>query len=82
MIPAWLLTGCFPCSVRPDLFFPPGYGPEYEPQIRFAKALCADCPCRHQCRDFAIARPELQGIWSGLTPLERRRARVQRNQRR
>lgn len=59
-------------SVDPELFFP-GRGES----TREAKAACAGCPVRVECLDYAIANGERHGIWGGLSPRERRRARRQ-----
>lgn len=42
---------------------------------RTAKAICAICPVRQQCLDWALATQEPAGIWGGLTPEERGIAR-------
>jgi len=56
------------------LFYPP-VGPETRPEReareRRAKAICADCPVRVPCRDFALEIREPHGIWGGLTETER-----------
>lgn len=57
------------------LFFPPG---EFEPKEervareRKAKAICATCPVRIECLEYAIRIRETHGIWGGLTETERR----------
>ncbi|MBU7598925.1 WhiB family transcriptional regulator [Streptomyces sp. P38-E01] len=38
-----------------------------------AKGLCALCPVREECLDFALEHGILHGIWGGLTDRERRR---------
>lgn len=40
--------------------------------VREAKAICAICPVRQRCLDFAIRNEEV-GIWGGMTTTERRR---------
>jgi len=40
--------------------------------IRKAKRICANCPVRDECLEWAIERDE-RGIWGGLTEPERRR---------
>lgn len=35
------------------------------------KAICAACPSRTACLDFAIANDQREGIWGGLTERER-----------
>ena len=36
-----------------------------------AKALCATCPVRVECLEYADDNDEREGIWGGLTPTER-----------
>jgi hypothetical protein len=40
--------------------------------IAKAKAICAECPVRPACLDYAIQIRELHGIWGGLNELERK----------
>lgn len=40
--------------------------------ITAARQLCADCPVRDTCLDYAIADNLPFGIYGGLTPKERR----------
>jgi len=46
-----------------------------------AKQVCADCPVKDDCLDFAIVHPEKNGIWGGANEDERSRMR-RRKQRR
>ncbi len=59
----------------PSLFFPPNE-PESreqrEERERRAKAVCAECPVRIECLEYAIRIREPYGIWGGLNELERR----------
>lgn len=58
----------------PELFFPTATsGPEYERQVRLAKAVCERCDVRRQCLEDAIRRQVRDGIWGGMTDVERRR---------
>ena len=41
---------------------------------REAKAICAECPYKTACLEYAIKNSEM-GIWGGTTELERRRLR-------
>lgn len=43
-----------------------------------ARALCAACPVRQECLDYALAHFEQHGLWGGLTPRERRQTRRRR----
>lgn len=38
-----------------------------------AKAICALCPVREACLEYAIVAREKDGVWGGLTARERRR---------
>jgi WhiB family redox-sensing transcriptional regulator len=37
-----------------------------------AKRVCAACPVRQECLDYALRVREQYGIWGGLTEVERR----------
>jgi WhiB family redox-sensing transcriptional regulator len=43
-----------------------------------AKSICAICPVREACLEFALAHREREGIWGGATERERRRLVRQR----
>ena len=53
----------------PDVFYPAS-----EEGAEEAKAICAVCPVREPCLEYAITAREKQGVWGGLTERERRRA--------
>jgi WhiB family redox-sensing transcriptional regulator len=40
-----------------------------------ARAICEPCPVRQVCLAYALASPELVGIWAGTDEAERRRMR-------
>jgi WhiB family transcriptional regulator, redox-sensing transcriptional regulator len=46
--------------------------------VRPARAICARCPVRVQCLEYALTIHDLEGIWAGTSPMERRRLRRQR----
>jgi WhiB family redox-sensing transcriptional regulator len=57
------------------LFYPPAVPeprPEREARERRAKAICARCPVRAPCLEFALEIREPHGIWGGLNESERR----------
>lgn len=56
-----------------SLFFP-----ESESDAADAKAVCAGCPVRQACLDFALLTRQHDGIWGGTTETERRRLRRRR----
>ncbi|UCG41060.1 MAG: WhiB family transcriptional regulator [Acidimicrobiia bacterium] len=43
--------------------------------MRRAQAVCAGCPVKAECLEFALASNQSLGIWGGTTPNERRRLR-------
>lgn len=38
-----------------------------------AKAICATCPVAEQCLEYAIETHQSDGVWGGLTSVERHR---------
>lgn len=62
-------------EVDPKLFFPPKGRID---MTRNAKLVCSKCPVIAQCREMALADPELQGVWGGTTEVERRAIRRRR----
>ena len=66
---AWMLEAkCL--DADPEAFFPEKGG-----STREAKRICAICPVREECLDYALAHDERFGIWGGLSERERRRAK-------
>jgi WhiB family redox-sensing transcriptional regulator len=43
-----------------------------------AKHICAECPVRAECFEYAIERPALLGVWGGSKPSERAAVRLAR----
>ena len=60
-------------GIDPDVFYP-----IVEEEADEAKAICAECPVRLSCLEFALAARERDGIWGGATEKERRRIIRQR----
>jgi WhiB family redox-sensing transcriptional regulator len=58
----------------PDLFFPTR-GERTQP----AKDICASCPVRLQCLEYALANQEGFGVWGGLSAKQRQRILIRRN---
>lgn len=56
-----------------SLFFP-----ESESDAGPAKEVCAQCPVREACLEFALLTRQHDGVWGGLTETERRRLRRRR----
>ena len=61
------------CSnMETNLFFPVGEGMMALDQINLAKSVCASCPVRLECLEFAIRTIQNDGIWGGATEEERK----------
>lgn len=60
----------------PTWWFPDNYS-NRTPQVKAAKNVCRSCPVQAACRTYALDNPDQtrDGIWGGLTPRERDRAR-------
>jgi WhiB family transcriptional regulator, redox-sensing transcriptional regulator len=55
-----------------DFFFPGGSTGNDRERISLAKQVCAGCPVRAECLEFAIGTGSA-GIFGGTTDLERKR---------
>ena len=58
-----------------ELFFAPNYferKEEKEAREERAKAICARCPVRAECLEYALRNREPHGIWGGLNEIERK----------
>lgn len=63
------------------VFFPPAHferKDEKEERETRAKAICATCPVRTPCLEYAIRIREPHGIWGGLNEIERKQAVARR----
>ena len=56
-----------------DVFFP-GRGESAEP----ARRVCATCPVREPCLDYALSSGVTCGVWGGLAERDRRELRTRR----
>ena len=63
-----------------ELFFNPDFerGPSKRAREASAKAVCATCPVRKDCLDWALSVGEPYGIWGGTSPVERQEMRIER----
>lgn len=69
---SWRLEGLC-AETDPEAFFPEKGG-----STRDAKRVCAGCPVRLECLEYALGNDERFGIWGGLSERERRRVRLRR----
>jgi WhiB family redox-sensing transcriptional regulator len=73
-LPAWKAKGS--CRGSDTLvFYPPS---DDDALAAPAKEICAGCPVRKPCLEFALSTREKHGVWGGLTERERRRVLRQR----
>lgn len=64
---AWMLDGdC--ASTDPELFYPEKGG-----SAQPAKRVCAGCPVRITCAEFALTGGDPHGVYGGLSERDRRR---------
>jgi WhiB family transcriptional regulator, redox-sensing transcriptional regulator len=40
-----------------------------------ARAICSVCSVRQECLEYALADPEISGVWGGTSEWERRKLR-------
>jgi WhiB family redox-sensing transcriptional regulator len=59
-------AGCFIPPLREES------DTERHTRERAAKRVCAMCPVRQECLDYALRMREPFGIWGGLSEVERR----------
>ncbi|MEU9836224.1 WhiB family transcriptional regulator [Streptosporangium sp. NPDC048047] len=62
----------------PELFFPVSFEGPGRAQCEQAKAVCGRCPVKRRCLDYALNTQQMDGIWGGTTPDERRALAVVR----
>lgn len=74
----WSLGWQFDAACRGEdssLFFAPNHFERYgekESREARAKAICARCPVRSECLEYALRIREPHGVWGGLNETERR----------
>lgn len=63
------------CKGQTALFFGPHneQAPEKYKRERQAKRICANCPVRIECHDYAV-KYKLHGVWGCTTDNDRKRA--------
>jgi WhiB family redox-sensing transcriptional regulator len=80
--PEWTLQAA--CADQdPEVWFPTaGAGQFAEGRMAHkaaqAKAVCAECPVRTECLEFALESDSRHGVWGGLDEYERQALRRRR----
>ena len=64
------------CRDYPHSWFFPERGAQADSQA--AKAVCAECPVRAECLNYALENCERFGVWGGKSEKQRRRMRIAR----
>lgn len=70
-----------PCqNTDPELWFPDDSDTLSSTRTRYntARKLCKVCPVRDLCLSYAMTQPEVDGMWGGLSPDERKQLRRNR----
>jgi WhiB family transcriptional regulator, redox-sensing transcriptional regulator len=57
---------------EPELFFPVSAAGRSAAETERAKSVCARCPVRRECLQFALATRQAYGVWGGMSEEERR----------
>ena len=70
--PAWWRESAACRHADPELFFPISSIGRGAAEAQQAKAVCARCPVRQPCLDFALATGQEFGIWGGYDERELR----------
>ncbi|MFE6354334.1 WhiB family transcriptional regulator [Streptomyces rochei] len=60
-------------GMDPRAFFSIGH--HARAQVNAARRVCATCPVRQQCADFAIGVGEANGVWGGMSQKQLRERR-------
>jgi WhiB family redox-sensing transcriptional regulator len=63
----WMASGL--CRVEPPSRFFPSDGVGVE----IAKRICAECPVKHPCLEYALENRIDHGVWGGTSERQRRR---------
>jgi WhiB family redox-sensing transcriptional regulator len=65
------------CKGATKVFYPDANADKRESvrNINRAKKICAGCPVRVECLEYAIENGEDKGVWGGTSERERRRMR-------
>jgi WhiB family redox-sensing transcriptional regulator len=72
------------CRDKPvEIFHPPFQsGGNVAGAVAYAKSICAGCPVRRDCLDFALRIEQWEGVmpavWGGLDPGERAQLKARR----
>ncbi len=63
------------CTNADTNIFYPAQGSGHKKDWAAAKAICANCPVKQPCLEYALATNQTDGLWGGRTPDQRRKLR-------
>jgi WhiB family redox-sensing transcriptional regulator len=58
------------------IFYPPSRGVGHNIDWTAAKAICGNCPVQAECLQYALRTKQVDGMWAGLTPTQRKGLRA------
>jgi WhiB family redox-sensing transcriptional regulator len=73
---SWMVHAKCADHPDPDVFFPERGQPRERMRVDDVRLICATCPVRKACLDYAHATKERFGIWGGTCEKERRELRA------
>ncbi|MFE6126676.1 WhiB family transcriptional regulator [Streptomyces sp. NPDC056437] len=59
-------------EVGAESFFPEGKGEAVRQQVEAAQRVCAACPVRRECGEWALATKQTHGVWGGMSEQQRK----------
>ena len=72
----WMADGLCANHPNPDLWFPAQGA--YRGPTQAAINICRGCPVRFECLEYALEKPERDGIWGAMGEEDRARMRKTR----
>jgi WhiB family transcriptional regulator, redox-sensing transcriptional regulator len=73
-------AACLTAGLMPDSWWPEVRHPRADELAQAAIAVCGECPVQRECLEHALSAGEVDGIWGGLLPSERRQMARARKQ--
>lgn len=67
--PTWFANAN--CKDKCEVMYPDKYSDEKK--VARAKLICGQCLVIDECKEYALDKGEMDGIWGGMTPRERKR---------
>lgn len=68
-------AACTGPDMDAETWFPVVHTPGWQEQLTRAKEICARCPVRQECLEYALDTGQRAGVWGGLSEKERQELR-------